>query len=310
MRNPREEYGKALLEYAKTNKNVIALDADLCKSTMSVYVEENLPKQYIEMGIAEQNMIATAAGLAAEGKIPFCHSFAVFVTGRAFDQIRQTVCLPKLNVKIVGSSAGLSDFGDGSTHQTVEDIAIMRALPNMAVVVPADALMCKKAVKAAAEYDGPVYLRITRSDMSDVSMMEDDFHIGKAYVLKQGKDITLFACGIMVDMALKASDILCKNGVDAGVVNVSTIKPLDVKTIRHEALKTGKALTLEEHSIIGGLGEAVAGVLRKENVKVDFLGICDTFGQSSNYLEPLMEQYNLTTENVVEKTLEFLDESK
>lgn len=306
MSNPREEYGKALLEYAKENSNVVALDCDLCKSTMSVYVEQELPKQYIEIGIAEANMVSTAAGLAAEGKIPFCHTFAIFITGRAFDQIRQVVCIPNMPVKLIGSSAGLSDFGDGSTHQTVEDIAIMRALPNMMVVVPGDSLQCKKAVKAAAELNAPVYIRITRSDMNDVSKADDDFEIGKAYVLREGKNITLMACGIMVDMAMKASEILKSKGIDAGVVNVSTIKPLDVETIKKEAKRTGKVLTLEEHSIIGGLGEAIAGALRMENAIIDFMGINDCFGQSSNYLEPLMQHYHLTVEDIVEKTEEFL----
>jgi transketolase len=305
MRNPREYYGEALHELAKTEKNIIALDCDLCKSTMSVYMEQGLPDQYIEMGIAEANMVSTAAGLAADGKIPFCHTFAVFITGRAFDQIRQVVCIPNLPVKLIGSSAGLSDYGDGSTHQTVEDIAIMRSLPNMSVVVPGDALQCAKAVKAAVEWDGPVYVRITRSAMEDVSQEGDDFHIGKAYVIKEGTDITLMACGIMVDMALKASEILRKIGIFAGVVNVSTIKPIDKDMILIEALKTGKVLTIEEHSIIGGLGEAVASVLRMENVLIDFMGIEDSFGQSSNYLEPLMEQYKLTVEEIVKRVRQF-----
>lgn len=305
IRNPREKYGKALLDLAKEDRNVLALDADLCKSTMSVNIEENLPKQYIEMGIAEQNMIATAAGFASTGKIPFCHSFAVFITGRAFDQIRQVVCLPNMNVKIIGSSAGLSDFGDGSTHQTVEDIAIMRSIPNMTVLVPGDGLQSAKAVRAAYNWIGPVYVRITRSDMEDVSTENDDFQIGKAYTLRKGKDITIFACGITVNLALKAAVILEKDDISVGVVNVSTLKPLDEETIIKEATSTGKVLTCEEHSIIGGLGEAVAGVLRRQKIEIEFLGIEDEFGQSSNTLEPLMEYYGITTKNIIEKIKSF-----
>lgn len=307
MRNPAVEYGKALLELAKSDRNVVALDADLCKSTMSVNIENDLPAQYIEMGIAEQNMVATAAGLAAAGKTPFCHSFAVFITGRAFDQTRQAVCLPKLNVKLVGSSAGLSDFGDGATHQTVEDVAIMRALPNMTVVVPADGLQTAKAVKAAYAWDGPVYLRITRNELADVSKEDDGFEIGKAYVLREGKAITLFACGITVAMALEAADTLEKQGISACVVNVATIKPLDVETVVAKALQTGRVLVCEEHSVIGGLGEAVAGALRRHRVEIEFLGIEDEYGQSSNELEPLLERYGMTAQNIVDrvKTFEF-----
>jgi len=305
MRNPAAEYGKALLELAKSDRNVVALDADLCKSTMSVNIENELPAQYVEMGIAEQNMVATAAGLAAAGKIPFCHSFAVFAAGRAFDQTRQAVCLPKLNVKIIGSSAGLSDFGDGATHQTVEDIAIMRALPNMTVVVPADGLQTAKAVKAAYDWDGPVYLRLTRNELADVSSESDGFEIGKAYVLREGGDMTIFACGITVAMALEAAGQLQKQGIGACVVNVPTIKPLDVDTIVVKAMQTGRVLVCEEHSVIGGLGEAVAGALRRHRVEIEFLGIEDEFGQSSNELEPLLERYGMTARNIMNKARTF-----
>jgi transketolase len=304
-RNPAVEYGKALLKLAQSDRNVVALDADLCKATMSVYIENELPGQYIEMGIAEQNMVATAAGLAATGKIPFCHTFAVFLAGRAFDQIRQAVCLANLNVKLVGSSAGLSDFGDGATHQTVEDVAIMRALPNMTVVVPADGLQAAKAVEAAYRWNGPVYLRLTRSEMPDVSKEDEGFEIGKAYVLREGGDITLFACGITVAMALEAADALEKQGISACVVNVPTIKPLDVDTVVKKALQTGRVLTCEEHSVIGGLGEAVAGALRRHRVEIEFMGIEDMFGQSSNTLEPLLEHYNLTAKAIVNKVNTF-----
>ena len=301
IRNPREEYGRELLKLAQKDKNVVALDADLCKSTMSVYVEQDVPGQYIEVGIAEQNMIATAAGLAASGKVPFCHSFAVFIAGRAFDQIRQVVCLPKLNVKVVGSSAGLSDFGDGSTHQTIEDMAIMRAIPNMTVIVPGDGLQCAKAVRAAYELDGPVYIRITRSDMEDVSAEQDSFEIGRIYPVKQGRDITVFACGIMVDLAVKAAELLEGEGISVSVVNVPTIKPIDREAVIAEAKKTGKVLTCEEHSVIGGLGETIAGALRREKIEIDFLGIEDEFGQSCNTMEPLMEYYGLTVGNIADK---------
>jgi transketolase len=299
--DPREEYGKTLLQLARENRNIIALDADLCKSTMTYLIEKELPSQYIEMGIAEQNMLSTAAGLSLVGKIPFVNSFAVFITGRAFDQIRQAISIAELNVKIIGSSAGLSDFGDGATHQTVEDISIMRSIPNMTVLVPCDAIQTGKVIREIVKQNGPVYVRISRTKMEDLTSEDDEFKIGKAYTLKEGKDITLFATGIMVEKALKAAGLLEKEGISVKVVNVCTIKPLDREAVIKLSRDTGAVVTAEEHSIIGGLGSAIVEALRNEtHIPVEFVGINDCFGQSSNNYEELVNLYNLTQDNIIQ----------
>jgi len=304
--NPREEYGKTLLSLCRNNRNIVALDADLCRSTMTCKIEDELPEQYFEMGIGEQNMMSVAAGLSLTGKIPFVNSFAVFLTSRTFDQVRQAICNASLNVKIIGSSAGLSDFGDGSSHQTVEDIAIMRALPNMTVVVPCDGLQTARATEAIAAYTGPVYMRTSRNDLSDITGESDAFEIGRVYPVREGKDVTIFACGIMVERALKAAEILGLEGVSASVVNVSTVKPLDRAEIVRLAAVTGAVLTVEEHSIVGGLGSAIAEALRNEKIPVEFLGIQDQFGCSSNESEPLYEYYGLTSGAIVLKAKEVI----
>lgn len=301
--NPREEYGKVLLELAKANRDIIALDADLCKSTMTYLIETELPEQYIEMGIAEQNMLSVAAGLALTGKIPFVNSFAVFVTGRAFDQIRQAICLANLNVKINGSSAGLSDFGDGSTHQTVEDISIMRSIPNMTVLAPCDAFQVKAAVREMAKYKGPVFLRYTRNDMVDLTSETDSLEIGKVYKMRDGKDITVFAIGIMVEIALNVAERLEAKGISVRVVNVPTIKPLDRNAVIKLSEDTGRVLTAEEHSIIGGLGSSIAEALRNERICIEFQGINDQFGQSSNELKPLLDHYGLNEDTMEKKII-------
>ena len=293
--NQREAYGHTLVELAKTNKNIVVLDADLGGSTITKPFELAYPERFFEMGIAEANMISMSAGLAQTGKIPFANSFAVFITGRAFDQIRQTISIGQLNVKIVGSSAGLSDFGDGSTHQTVEDIAIMRAIPNMTVVVPADVNEAIQATKAVADYHGPVYLRINRWAFENVMPEDKPFVIGEPTVLKEGTDIVIFATGITVGMAMeaaKASSLSCK------VVNVSTIKPLnDAKII--ELSKDAKAVVCaEEHSIIGGLGSAVAEALRRTGKPIEFVGIKDSFGCSAKNYEELLKHYDITPEAI------------
>lgn len=300
MGNPREAYGRALVELAREDKRVWALDADLCKSTMSCYMEQEFPERYVEAGIAEANMTGIAAGLALAGKIPFASSFAVFMAGRAFDQIRQAVCIPKLNVKFCGSSTGLSDYGDGSTHQAVEDAAIMRALPNMAVLSPGDARQAHSMVKAAARWDGPVYLRVARGDLDDLPG-DGSFEIGKVYPLTEGRDITIFATGAMVNRALRAAEALRAEGVSTLVANVSTIKPLDTAAIQNVAKKTRSVLTCEEHSVIGGLGSAVAEALSKTGIPVDIMGIEDAFGQSSNNEQALLEFYRLTDDDIVKR---------
>lgn len=298
--NPREEYGKTLLNLARENRNIVALDADLCKSTMSYYIEKELPEQHIEMGIAEQSMPSTAAGLAIEGKIPFAHSFAVFITGRAYDQIRVSICIARLNVKIIGSSAGLSDFGDGATHQSVEDISLMRSLPNMTIICPCDAIQVRAAVKAISKYQGPVYLRLSRNDMTDI-LTKEEFEVGRVYTRKAGFDVTVFATGIMVSKALKAAQILENENISVQVVDVPTIKPIDREAIIKLSRKTNAVVTAEEHSIIGGLGSAVAEALRTEKIPIESLGIEDAFGQSCNEPEPLLEYYGLTVEGIVSK---------
>jgi transketolase len=294
-RNPREEYGRTLLELARADRNIFALDADLCKSTMTCLVEQELPAQYLEMGIAEQNMLSTAAGLALSGKIAFANSFAVFLTGRAFDQIRQAISLSRLNVKIVGSSAGLSDFGDGSTHQSVEDVALMRCIPNMTVVVPADGLQVRAATRAIAAHPGPVYLRLGRNNLPDVTAESDPFVIGHLQRLRDGADVTVFAMGYMVHVALAAAGELGAEGLSVRVVNTPTLKPLDPAAVVAEIRGTRAVVTTEEHSIIGGLGSTIAECLRRERLPIEFHGIADTFGQSANTPQPLLDHYGLNT---------------
>jgi len=304
--NLREAYGKELLKCAKENNRIIALDADLCGSTMSVYTEKEIPEQFFEMGIAEQNMTSVAAGLALVGKIPFVHSFAVFAVGQAYNQIRQGIALPKLNVKIIGSSSGLSDFGDGATHQSIEDISIIRAIPNMVVIVPVDAIETRKAVRAVIKYKGPVYIRITRNDLINVTKEKDPFEIGKIFKVAEGNDITVFACGIMVSQALEARKTLLEMGISISIVNVSTIKPLDIKNVKKFAKDAKGVITAEENNIIGGLGGAISEALSEELIKIKKIGINDEFGQSANCYEDLINYYGLTPKNIVKAARELI----
>lgn len=299
IKNQRTAYGKALVELGKENKNVVALEADLGKSTMSFFFQEAFPNRYFEMGIAEQNMASTAAGLAQTGKIPFIHSFAVFSSGRAFDQIRQTISIGNLNVKICGSSAGMSDFGDGATHQSVEDIAIMRAIPNMTVLCPVDAIETAKMVKAMAEHDGPVYIRLNRNEYENVTKKEEPFKIGVPMVLKEGNEVVVFATGVMAVKALEAAKEL-EGKVSVKVVNVSTIKPLNEQLIADLAKDCKAVVTAEEHSIVGGLGSAIAQALAKESKPIEFVGIKDTFGCSAHNYDELLEYFGLTKEAIKE----------
>ena len=306
MANQRTAYGKALVELGHKNANVVALEADLGKSTMSYMFGEVFPERYFEMGIAEANMVSTAAGLAASGKIAFCNTFAVFASGRAYDQIRQTVSIGKLNVKICGSSSGLSDFGDGSTHQAVEDAAIMSAIPNMTVLTPCDGVETRKAVMAAAEVEGPVYIRIVRNDLPTYTNEDDAYEIGKVKILAEGSDIALFAHGTMVEIAMKARDILAGKGVSAAVVNVGTMKPFDVDGVRAIAKKVKAVVTAEEHSRIGGLATQVAMALCKTRTPLDYVAIDDEFGQSAHSAIELQQHYGLTPEAMAEKALALL----
>jgi transketolase len=300
IQNPRQVYGEALVELGRKNKRIVVLDADLSKSTMSCLYQDAFPDRYFEMGIAEANMMSFAAGLSLTGKTAFVNSFAVFASGRAYDQIRVGICIPRLNVKIVGSSAGLSDFGDGATHQSVEDVALMRALPNMTVLVPADGHETRSMTEAVVNHQGPVYLRINRNDMPDVVPPDLDFEIGKARLLRDGSDAVIFAMGFMVSKALLASEILHREGLSARVVNVSTLKPLKDEEIRKYAKGMTGIVTAEEHSLIGGLANAVTYALRGWGIPTETVGITDRFGQSARSYDELLEEYGLTENHIAQ----------
>ena len=296
--NQRMAYGNTLVELGKDNERIVVLDADLGGSTMGKLFEAAFPKRHFEMGIAEANMTSVAAGLAQTGKIPFTNSFAVFAAGRAYDQIRQSIATGKLNVKICGSSSGLSDFGDGATHQAVEDMAIMRAMPNMTVICPADANETVQAVKAIVKMDGPCYLRLNRNDYENVTAEDRPFEIGMPNVLKDGDEIAVFATGVMVGKSLEAAKEV-KDRISVKVINVSTIKPMNTEAIL-EMVKGCKAVvTVEEHNIVGGLGSAIAEVLSKECKPIEFVGVNDTFGSSAHNYEDVLNYYGLTKENIV-----------
>lgn len=295
----RAAYGHALKTEVYKNPNVVVLEADLGNATKSNAFKEVAPERYFNMGISEQDLIGTAAGFAAAGKIPLASTFAVFATGRAFEQVRNSVCYPKLNVKICATHAGLTVGADGGSHQAIEDISLMRTLPNMTVINPADAKEAEAAVLAAIDYQGPVYIRLGRAETKDIH--DDSYHFewGKAEVLRQGSDVTIFATGIMTAKALDAAETLAKQGVQAEVINVHTIKPLDEETVIASAKKTGKVVTAEEHSIIGGLGSAVAEVLARQcPTKQAFVGVQDSFGESGSP-DDLLEKYGLTAEAIV-----------
>ena len=304
MQNPREVYGRTLVEIGRENPNVVVLEADLGKSTMSCYFEETFPDRFFEMGIAEANMTSFAAGLSLTGKIPFTNSFAVFAAGRAFDQIRQGICIPGLNVRIVGSSCGLSDFGDGSTHQSVEDVAIMRALPNMTVLVPADGNETRMMTRALVEYPGPAYMRITRNDLPDVMPANEPFIAGKPHLIRQGDDVVVYANGQMVSLALEAADIVAVQGLSLRVVNVSSVKPVDGAALR--ALSDGMkgVVTAEEHSLIGGLASLILTTLHGIKVPIASVGIRDVFGQSAHSYKDLLSAYGLTPKHIADAVLQ------
>lgn len=297
--NCRKVYGETLVELARQDERIVALDADLSKSTMTRLLQQEFPERFFEMGIGEQNMISTAVGLALSGKIAFANSFAVFAAGRPYDQIRVSVCIGKVNVKIIGSSCGISDFGDGATHQSIEDIAIMRAIPNMTVLSPADGIETKKMVKAAVEYKGPVYIRINRNEMPDVTDENEPFEIGKPCLIRDGSDVTVFATGYMVYKALMAAEQLQKEGISLRVINVSTLKPIDEDAIKKLADGVKGIVTAEEHSIIGGLASAVTFILRSVPLPIEAVAIKDTFGQSALDYEQLLEHYGLTDTAII-----------
>lgn len=294
----RDAYGESLIELGRELKDLVVLDADLSKSTKTAGFAKLFPERFFNMGIAESNMLGTAAGLAAAGKIPFLSTFAIFATGRAYDQIRGSIAYPSQNVKICASHAGITVGEDGASHQALEDIALMRALPNMTVIVPADGPETRQAVKVAAQHPGPVYIRLGRSAVPVLFDDEYRFDIGRAVILKTGTDVSIFACGIMVAEALDAAKLLAEQGIEAEVINLATIKPLNAEQISASAAKTGAVVTCEEHSIIGGLGSAVAEVLGEHYpAPLERVGIKDVFGQSGTPAE-LLQYYGLTPEAI------------
>lgn len=302
MSNQRTVYGQTLVELGKENQRIVVLEADLGKSTQSYAFSQEFPERYFEMGIAEADMTSFAAGLSLTGKIPFTNSFAVFAAGRAYDQIRQGIAIPKLNVKIVGSSAGMSDFGDGATHQSVEDVAIMRAIPNMTVLVPADAPQLKAMVKWMVDYDGPVYLRVSRNDLPEVTGEHPD-PITPA-VLREGTDAAVVACGIMVAPALEAAEKLAAEGISVRVINVPCVKPFADEKVKELLAGVEKIVAAEEHSYIGGLSQALAWALRGDGRPLETVSIPDVFGQSASNPQELLVHYGLTADHIAEKIKE------
>ena len=303
----RESYGNALVELGKEHENLVVLDADLAAATKTGMFKKVFPERHIDCGIAECNMIGIAAGLSTAGKVPFASSFAMFAAGRAFEQVRNSVGYPKLNVKIGATHAGISVGEDGATHQCNEDIALMRTIPGMVVINPSDDVEAKAAVKAAYEHQGPVYMRFGRLAVPVINDNEDyKFELGKGVVLREGKDVAIIATGLPVANCLEAAEKLAAEGIDAKVINIHTIKPLDEELIVAAAKETGKVVTVEEHSVIGGLGSAVCDVLCEQApTKVLKIGINDTFGESGPAVE-LVKKYGLDADSIYEKVKAFL----
>ncbi len=290
----RDSYGNALVALAKEHDNLVVLDADLAAATKTGTFKKEYPERFIDCGIAESNLMGVGAGLALTGKVPFCSTFAMFAAGRAFEQVRNSIGYPHANVKIGATHAGISVGEDGATHQCNEDIALMRTIPGMTIINPSDDVEAKAAVKAAYELDGPVYLRFGRLAVPVINDNADyKFEIGKGVVLKEGKDVTIIATGLEVNESLEAAKLLAADGIDAEVINIHTIKPLDEELVVASAAKTGKVVTVEEHSIVGGLGGAVAEVLsEKQPTKMLRIGVNDVFGESGPAVK-LLEKYEL-----------------
>lgn len=295
----RQSYGEALLELGKENENIVVFDADLSTATKTNLFAKEFPNRFFDMGIAEQNMISTAAGMATCGKIPYASTFAVFAAGRAYDQIRNSVCYPKLNVKICATHAGITVGEDGATHQMIEDISLMRTLPNMTVISTSDDAQTKWAVKEISKINGPVYLRLSRLATPVIYDENQKFEIGKAVQIGDGTDATIFATGVTVSEAIKAQGILKEKGINVRVVDVHTIKPIDKEMIVKCAKETKKLISIEDHNIIGGLGSAISEVLTDEcPTKLIRLGIKDIFGKSGKAIE-LMKYFGITAEDLV-----------
>lgn len=303
----RESYGNALVELGKEHPEVVVLDADLAGATKTSIFQKEFPERHIDCGIAEGNMIGVAAGLAATGKVPFASSFAMFAAGRAFEQVRNSVGYPKLNVKIGATHAGISVGEDGATHQCNEDLALMRVIPGMVVINPSDDIEARAAVKAAYEYVGPVYMRFGRLAVPVINDRPDyKFELGKGIVLREGKDAVIFATGLEVNEALIAADKLAEDGINVKVVNIHTIKPIDEELIIESAKECGKVITVEEHSVIGGLGSAVCDVLAENYpAKVLKIGVNDVFGESGPAVE-LIKKYELDGESIYNKVKAYL----
>ena len=299
----RQSYGEALLELGKENKNIVVFDADLSTATKTNIFAKEFPERFYDMGIAEQNMISTAAGMSTCGKIPYASTFAVFAAGRAYDQIRNSVCYPKLNVKICATHAGVTVGEDGATHQMIEDISLMRTLPNMTVLSISDDVQTKWAVKEISKINGPVYLRLSRLATPIIYGENQKFEIGKAVQIGEGTDATIFATGVTVSEAIKAQEILENKGIKVRVVDIHTVKPIDKDMIIKCAKETKKLISVEDHNVIGGLGSAISEVLTEEYpVKLVRMGINDTFGKSGKAIE-LMQYFGITAENIVEKVV-------
>lgn len=301
VHNQRKVYGETLVELGKKNPDVVVLEADLGKSTMSCMFEAEFPERYFEMGIAEQNMTSFAGGLALAGKIPFTNTFAVFASGRAYDQIRQSIGTAQLNVKIVGSSSGMSDFGDGATHQCIDDVAIMSVIPNMTVFTPCDGVETKMAVEAAAALDGPCYIRLCRNDLEDIFPENVEYKIGEPVVLREGSDVTVFTHGIMAHEALKAAKMAEEEGISVSVVHIPTIKPLNEDAVRRLAEGKKGVVVCEENSIRGGLNMLIAYILKGTGIAQESVAVMDVYGQSGSSHAELLSYYGLDADHVLEK---------
>jgi len=312
MINPRNAYGETLVKLGKKHKNLVVLDADLSKSTKTIMFAKKYPERFFEMGIAEANMVSTAAGLASCGKIPFVSTFAVFATGRVYDQIRMDIAYSQANVKIFATHGGISVGKDGASHQMIEDIGLMRVLPNLTVIAPSDATQTGRIVELMATSWGPMYARVGRADAPLIYGKNDlkDIKIGKGITLKDGSDVTIIACGTMVDYALEAHNKLKKDGISARILDMHTVKPLDEKLVIKCAKETNAIITAEEHSIIGGLGAAVAETIAENNIQTKFIrmGIRDIFCESGSP-EALLEKYELNDKFMVRNTKKLLKKS-
>ena len=306
----RAAYGASLLELGETNKDIVVLDADLSKSTTTRKFADKFPERFFNMGIAEANMMGTAAGLASCGKIVFVSTFAIFATGRAWEQIRNTICYCGLNVKIAATHAGLGVGPDGASHQMNEDIAIMSSIPNMTVIEPCDGPETKRAVAAIAKWDGPVYMRLGRPPVTVITDEDHSFEIGKGISFRKGNDVTIIACGALVEMAIEAADVLSSKGIEASVINMHTIKPLDKEIVLNAAKDTGAIVTAEQHLLDGGLGSTVASFLAREcPVRIEMIGIDNRFGQSGDP-KLLFKEYNITTECIIEAAKKVVKEKR